>query len=162
MDQDKFLLLIQGCRDEYLSQESLNREFSLKAIGIATFSIAVHSAAISIVFQKVEEIDYCVWVIFSLISISLLAALVFALKVAIPKRWERPFDTKQLKGAAVKLQRNILVDRLGENYSEAIAHNKKVLTSKTKSLKWLIQLTAAQFILYVVLFLYLFFPGVLP
>lgn len=146
-------LLIQACRDEYLSQETQNREFSLKAIGIVAFSITVFGVVIT--FVNPEKIDSVSVFFLSFISICLLVSIVFAILVVKPKHWVRPFDIKHVLERTDE-DGSALAAAMAKAYANAIDKNWRILDPKADYLIYLTYCAAAQVILSAVFIFYLF------
>lgn len=149
-------LIIQACRDESLSQEWQNREFSTKAIGITAFSITAFSLAQIFADKKIDEIA---WLLIFAMAIAMSIVIIAAVLILITKNWERPFDVEEVRLAAEEYKDDDIEASLGETYSKAIQNNWDILDQKATYLNVLIFSAAVQLIFYAALFVYLFFPG---
>ena len=147
-------MLIQACRDEYLSQETQNREFSLKAIGIVAFSTTVFGAVIT--FADKEKMDWISW-FFLLLTFSFLAGTILnAKQVVIPKGWKRPLKINKVLGKAQKDTGLSIGVGIGKAYANAIETNWTILDPKARFLKDLICCATAQIISSASFIFYLF------
>ena len=149
-----YSLLIQACRDEYLSQETQNREFSLKTIGIVAFNVTVFAGVIT--FADPEKMDWVSWSVLLLTFSFLGGTIASAIKVVVPKDWKRPFDIEEVVHKVTKHSEDDMAVDLMEAYAKAINNNWSILDPKAESLNDLTYCATAQVISSALFMLYLF------
>lgn len=158
-------LALQVFREEYLSQEGQNREFSSKAIGIVAFSATAFGAVLTFIPTIENEFDSFGCFALVLIAVTTALAVINAAFVVHTGGWKRPFKAEEIRSEAEEARSDStefgvcdIEARLESSYAKVIHHNWKILKPKARHLDCLVLCVAAQIILIVLLFSYQVFP----
>lgn len=147
-------IFFQVCRDESLSQETQNREFSFKALGIFTFGTTLFGLTVHLMDQNLVS-----WLVLFLLSAIALAKVYFVWKIISPAKWRRPLSLDEVAESLKNHKSSSEEARMCEGYARAIKANWKILDDKAKALKWVSCLAAVELAAFVVLQLVLRWPG---
>ena len=124
-----YRVYLDACRSEYLSQESQDRDHSLKAIGIAAFSVAVFGATQSLLANTDPMVRTTMWV-------ALVGVIGFSLLIVTKSgAWRRPFDVEEVGDSLAVHSADEIEEGLAQAYAEAVMANWKVLDSKLRYLR---------------------------
>ena len=128
---------LEACRNEYLSQESQNREFQSKFLGFLTFGMALLAVAggLFIEEQSVDSLSEVVMVCGIVTAFFGLAT--FSAMVLRPQKWQRPFEVTSVKDHANKDQ-PWMAEWVADSYMEAVTKNWPILDHKAKYINWIV------------------------
>ncbi|MCY3487578.1 MAG: hypothetical protein OXH34_03985 [Bacteroidetes bacterium] len=142
---------LQLCKDRTLNQENLNREYSVKALGIVTFAATIFGAGTSWIDS--QDVSRFEWVILTLagLLVCAIAILVF-LCIVKPRDWSEPIKlSTHLLDHAQKENSTRFLSGIAKVSRDAIESNQEVLDKRSYSLKWITGLAVAELVFVVLI-----------
>ncbi len=134
-------LLLSESRSEYLSQESLNRELSVKAGAMSALAIAMFGASATIDAQSGWTAG-----LLMIVLLSVLATIAMAAFIVKPSEWRRPHSLPDVKALAEKNDAGNCVIGIADAYIRAVGLNEKILKSKARLLKYMARVSFMSFL----------------
>ena len=153
--RESYTLYLQVGLEEYKSQESQNREFSIKTLGITAYCITVAS-----VVQTQIIDDWTVKFIVAAIAVCLFVVLWNAFQVLRPADWKRPVNLEEVEKSIDKHSPEKTELGLAIAYRKAVRTNWTILDAKAQNLDLLSKSALLESLLFVILFCYLLLTGV--
>lgn len=149
-------LLLSESRSEYLSQEGLNREFSVKAAAMCSLNVIVLASMVSVASRNTGlVID---WLMAGLIASTALTVALASLVVR-PSNWKRPVDLPCVKEWMSEHESGSMIVGIAEGYMRSVSDNRSILDRKAGLIKWMSFSMAASVSLFIAATLiYLVFP----
>ena len=142
-------IYLQLCKDRTLNQENLNREYSVKALGIVTFAATIFGAGTS--WLEPQNVSSCEWVLLTLAGLLVCAiAILVLLSIVKPRDWSEPIKlSEDLLNHALKENSTKFLFGIAKVCRKAIKNNQGVLEKRSFSLKWITGLAVAELALLV-------------
>ena len=137
-------IYLQLCKDRALNQENLNREYSVKALGIVTFAATIFGAGTS--WFDPQNVSSCEWILLTLAGLLVcsIAILVF-LCIVKPRDWNEPINlSEDLLNHALKENSTKFLLGIAKVCRKATKSNQGVLEKRSFSLKWITGLAVAE------------------
>lgn len=128
MSPETAKIYLEACRNEYLSQESQNREFQTKVLGLLTFGMALLAGGFLIGEPSVSSL-FEVAVVCG-IGVAFIGLVFYSVMVLLPRDWQRPFDVRSVKKHANKDHQPWMVEWMADSYTEAVRKNWPILDCK--------------------------------
>lgn len=143
---------LQFGKERLASQENLNREFSIKALGITTFGATLFAIGASRYLGK--NIHWMEGLLLILLGLCTFGIAALALHLVVkPKRWEQPFELSEIYNRLGKMDPAKLTLTAAYMYEYATGKNHETLTKRAVSLKRLTCLALLELAVFVVLIL---------
>lgn len=150
---------LELCKDRTLNQQNLNREFSVKALGIITYSTTLIGLGAS--WIKSEDISYFGWTFLILASICvlLIAYIVLGFIVA-PREWKEPIKLSgDLLDEAHTADSLKFLSEVANKNQKAVESNQALLEKRSKGIKRITSLALAELLFVLVFRISLLFPS---
>ena len=150
---------LQLCKDRTLNQQNLNREYSVKALGIITYSTTLLGVGAS--WIKPEDISYCGWMFLILASICVLwiASIVLGFIVA-PRKWKEPIKlSEDLLGEACRTDSTTFLLEVAGINRKAVESNQALLNKRSEGLKRIALLALAELLFVLIFRIFLLVPS---
>lgn len=139
---------LQICRDITLSQETLNREFSRKALIVIGFSATLFGSGIGWA-EEGQELECCIVLIMGVLAI--IIAILGLVTIVKPRDWKEPRTLEDFQKITHQDEDRYLIT-LVNNYKTAQEANADTLKNKRgSSLKLISWLAVTQLFLFAVL-----------
>lgn len=149
---------LQLCRNRTQNQQDLNREHSVKALGIITYSTTLLGVGAS--WVSPGDVTAISWTFLILSSICVVGiALSVLMSIIKPRPWKEPIkiSPELLEEAGTAGQKTFLLE-LAKKNQKAIEHNTEVLEKRSSSLKWITRLTFVELLFIVGFRIFLLSP----
>lgn len=137
----------QACRDQYASQEALNREFSIKTLGILTFCATVFGVAISLLEGKSE--GYALTSLW-FVGGALVLAVSLGLWILLPRKHKCQFDISAVRDRLGKEHGDFML-MISDAYERAIQHNWAILRKNGRKMIGLTVVAAIELVAFIYL-----------
>ena len=145
----------QECRDRLSRQDSLAREFSVKALGILTFGATVFGVGTSFLGAGTKLDPFGLTLIIA-IGVSLLAMIIFAANILVADKWSDPSDVSSMQQDLRKFSDRKFMEGYADTYVKAIGANQRKLQETAYSINWLIVAGMIELLFFIMFRCYLF------
>ena len=151
---------LQICKDRWLEQDRINRDYWNKAIGLTTFAVTLFGIGTSWINANKASLSALDWCLAALLAACAIFIGVLAiLCVYKPSDWQEPRNINEFRAWAEAVDRDTFLASVIAMYERTIYSNQKILNSKAKWVRRLCWFALAALLLFSLLRVTLALPS---
>lgn len=151
-------IFLDLCKDQHHVFDEHDSKFTVRAMGIATFSVALFGAGASWIDpQKVGMLE---WGFLTAIAAIVLTVISIAMaSIVKPHLWSQPGDLSEFNKIVYSSSHADFLASVAAAYMKSVSENTPSLDSRGNKLQIIAKLILAEVVLFVVFRVCLLFPG---